>query len=81
MRTFDMYLLRSACINHKWFESGDINQYNKLFQRNEEGASIEELSIIIWICSTGHKKEDIYRKLSFIKGNLNIYSGEENGTN
>lgn len=24
MRTFDMYLLRSTCINHKWFESGDI---------------------------------------------------------
>ena len=67
MRTINMHLLREKCISHRWFESGSVQQYNKLFQRNDEGASIEELSTIIWVCSNGHRREDILHELNSLK--------------
>ncbi len=69
MRTINMYLLKEKCIIHHWFESGSVHQYNKLFQRNDEGASLEELATIIWICSNGHKREDILHELNSLKDN------------
>ena len=56
--------LRALCIRENWFTYGTIRQYEKLFERNKEGASINELSIIIWICSSPEiEKEDIYKKI------------------
>lgn len=57
------YELLDLCVRNNWFTAGSIKQYEKLFDRNNEGASIEELSIIIWICSSNASKDEIYTKL------------------
>ena len=47
------YELSRLCIKRSWFTSGSISQYEKLFQANSDGWSIERLAIIIYICSSG----------------------------
>ena len=51
MKRLDSSELRALCIRNNWFTCGDIRQYTRFFQRNSEGATIDELSVIIWICS------------------------------
>lgn len=51
-----LYLL---CNRYQWFTAGDIDQYNKLFQKCEAGASLEELALIIWLCSSNATEKEI----------------------
>ena len=53
--------LRRLCIKHNWFTEGTNTQYEKLFYANQNGASVEELATIIWLCSDGeqHCRRDI----------------------
>ena len=56
--------LRELCIENDWFTSGDIRQYEKLFQANEEEYAITAIATIIWICSSDtHTRKDILQKL------------------
>ncbi len=57
--------LQDLCKREGWFESGDRIQYDRLFKRNSECATLEELAVIIWICSTnrGVSKAEIHEKL------------------
>lgn len=43
--------LRQLCIRESWFTDGSFSQYNKLFDANSNGASVEILAAIIWVCS------------------------------
>lgn len=43
--------LRDLCIRKQWFTCGSIEQYDKLFYANENGAPIQEIATIIWLCS------------------------------
>ena len=43
--------LRSLCIEHDWFTCGTNSQYRKLFEMNEQGAGIEQIATVIWLCS------------------------------
>lgn len=43
--------LRELCIKNNWFTCGSNRQYDKLFEMNENGKSIDELSLVIWLCS------------------------------
>lgn len=63
MKHLESYELRELCIKNDWFTCGTIKQYEKLFDRNKEEASIAELSIIIWVCSNNISKDEIYSKL------------------
>ncbi len=63
MKHLESYELRELCIKNDWFTCGTVKQYEKLFDRNKEGASIAELSIIIWVCSNNIPKDEIYSKL------------------
>lgn len=45
------HALRKLCIENNWFTFGDNDQYNKLFKLNKQGASVEELALVIWLCS------------------------------
>lgn len=47
------------CNKYQWFTNGDNRQYKLLFERNEQGASLEKLATIIWICSTGYDEQYI----------------------
>lgn len=66
MSTFDFDTLYKACNKYHWFTCGNNTQYNKLFELNKNGASIEELALVIYICSDV-PREDILNKLKEIK--------------
>ena len=51
--------LYQLCNKYQWFTNGDCEQYNKLFERNKQGASLETLATIIWICSTNWEEQTI----------------------
>ena len=52
--------LRKLCIKHRWFYHGTNDQYEKMFQANEEGVSVEEIATIIWLCSDHNKDFILY---------------------
>lgn len=52
--------LRKLCIKHRWFYQGTNDQYEKLFQANVEGVSVEEIATIIWVCSDHNKNFILY---------------------
>lgn len=47
--TFDD--LRTLCIENSWFTNGDNEQFEKLYNMIHEGANIDEVALVIWICS------------------------------
>lgn len=47
------------CNKYQWFTNGDCIQYRMLFDCNRQGASLETLATIIWICSSGWNEQDI----------------------
>lgn len=48
---FTAETLRQLCVDHGWFTMGTNEQYKKLFIANDMGASIDELSAMIWMCT------------------------------
>lgn len=59
--------LRTLCIKHNWFNGGTNSQYVKLFDRAHEGASLEELAIIIWVCTADEvEQSEIVEELKAI---------------
>ena len=67
MQQFTSGKLRSICIANSWFTDGSITQYNKLFELNNNGASLEELALVIYICSSNATQENIIKTLKEIK--------------
>ena len=59
-----IYALRNLCIENNWFTGGSNDQYGKLFKIADNGATIHELAIIIWLCSADTKLSDIEYKLN-----------------
>ena len=55
--------LYTLCNKYQWFTNGDNEQYGMMFEKNKEGASLETLATIIWICSTGWSEQDILKIL------------------
>lgn len=51
------------CNKYQWFTSGGNRQYDLLFERNRQGASLEKLATIIWICSVGYDEQFILKIL------------------
>lgn len=51
------------CNKYQWFTSGDNRQYELLFKLNKDGASLETLATIIWICSVGYDEQFILKIL------------------
>lgn len=49
--------LRELCIQNRWFTCGSNRQYEKMFQRASEGATLEELALIIWVASDVSRAE------------------------
>ena len=55
--------LYRLCNKYQWFTSGDCMQYEKLFEKARQGASLETLATIIWLCSVGYEEKDILKIL------------------
>lgn len=51
--------LYRLCNKYQWFTSGDCTQYEKMFEKNRQGASLETLATIIWLCSVGYEEKQI----------------------
>lgn len=51
------------CNKYQWFTNGDNKQYRMFFDRNKQGASLETLATIIWICSSDWNEQDILKIL------------------
>ena len=51
--------LYRLCNKYQWFTGGDCSQYDKLFKKNRQGASLEMLATIIWLCSTHYEENQI----------------------
>lgn len=57
--------LRNLCIEHNWFTCGTNRQYSKLFDMNEQGAGIEQIATVIWLCSDTDIPENNRRDIIF----------------
>lgn len=57
--------LRSLCIRNRWFTDGTNSQYEKLFEMNKNGASIEHIATVIWLCSDSEVPENCRRDIIF----------------
>ena len=68
LKKFKFGELRRICIENKWFTAGTIEQYDKLFEANRMGLSIEHLATIIWVCSDGVSRDYILSVLYMRKG-------------
>lgn len=55
--------LYRLCNKYQWFTAGDVEQYSKLFIKNKEGATLEQLALIIWICSSNMSEQEILETL------------------
>ena len=56
--------LYTLCNKYRWFTCGSVNQYQKLFDMRDAGATTHELAVMIWICSDdGWTVEDIQKAL------------------
>lgn len=56
-------VLRSLCIKNNWFNCGTNRQYDRLFDENEDDASIQELALIIWLCTEDENRGVIENQL------------------
>ena len=63
--------LRLLCIEKDWFTAGSNQQYEKLFNMNRDGASLEELALVIWICSSNDSRDAILHELEKRFGGVN----------
>ena len=55
--------VRSLCIKNDWFTCGSNSQYERMFEKVREGADVEEVATIIWVCSENVTKEEIIKEL------------------
>ena len=59
----NMYRL---CNQHKWFTAGSNEQYEKLFQLVDDGATPDQLALVIWVCSDGFTYKEILKELAVL---------------
>lgn len=72
--TNQLYIL---CNKYQWFTNGNTTQYEKMYQKAKDGATLELLATIIWLCSSNWAEINI---LKILKQETDIYKpqiGEE----
>ena len=55
--------VRSLCIRRGWFTSGTSSQYEKLFRLVDDGADLETLARLVWLCSDEVEYDEILHEL------------------
>lgn len=53
------------CTKNDWFTCGSNEQCEKLLEMNDQGASIEKIATIIWICSDKKVPSNCLRDIIF----------------
>lgn len=59
--------IRDLCIVNDWFTNGTNTQYERMFDRVRDGADIDEIATIIWVCSENVTKDKIIKELLPVK--------------
>ena len=55
--------VRNLCIKNDWFTNGSNSQYERMIEKVREGADVDEIATIIWVCSENVTKEEIIKEL------------------
>ncbi len=55
--------LRDLCIKNNWFTCGTCEQYEKLFELNRNGCTLDNLALVIWLCSDEKWDEDTISRI------------------
>lgn len=66
MRIISTDMMRGLCLEHNWFTSGSIEQYEKLMHMVREHESLERIALAIWICSN-NLDADIYEESKILR--------------
>ena len=53
--------LYALCNKYQWFTAGDAKQYEKMFWKNDNGGTLEEIAFMIWLCSTNATEAEILK--------------------
>lgn len=61
--------LRRLCVEKNWFTAGSQEQYDKLFDANSRGFSLEAIATIIWLCSEDCEYSEILEELKLARDN------------
>lgn len=56
--------LYSLCNKNQWFTSGSNLQYERMFWKNDNGSTLEEIALIIWLCSKNVTEAEILEILT-----------------
>lgn len=48
-----------ACNKYQWFTGGTNSQYEKMFNKIENGVSLKEVALMIWLCTPDAVEGDI----------------------
>lgn len=56
--------LYALCNKYQWFTYGDISQYERMFWKNDNGGTLEEIALIIWLCSQNATEAEILEILT-----------------
>ena len=51
--------VQGLCIKYRWFTNGDNGQFERLYNMIHDGANLDEVALVIWICSTEATREFI----------------------
>lgn len=55
------------CVQKNWFTCGTCEQYMKMFDMNREKKPLEEIALVIWLCSEDVTREEVQKDLEELK--------------
>lgn len=73
--------LMSLCVREGWFTAGTNRQYEKLSGLNRDGAPLDEIALVIWLCSQDVTREHIRERLLSLREDFcsgRLWEKEEN---
>lgn len=63
MKFYNVSRYRSVCIRHDFFTSGTNSQYEKAFELLRTGATLHDLTLVTWLCSSGYTYDEVQKIL------------------
>lgn len=68
--------LRSLCVRKNWFTCGSCEQYMKMFDMNKEKKPLEEIALVIWLCSKEVTRDEAQKELESLHEDYLMMFGE-----
>jgi hypothetical protein len=68
--TIEFEALYKLCNEENLFTCGSQEQYDKMFQKNDEGVPLKQIAAMIWICSDDISLDDVIYLLKKLQKRL-----------